>query len=679
MRLLDTGTGEFVERRGPEHIAKFAILSHTWDEKGEQTYQELRDIQKRHAPGRYPLDLRSHHPRNAEYHDGPRIYAQHRSSFSTQPSYHPSPARTVWSDPELSPKIRNACAVARANGYQYLWIDSCCIDKTSSSELSEAINSMYQWYADAEVCYAFLADVPADEDHAREGSHFRRSRWFTRGWTLQELIAPAHVVFFTMDWNFMGSKQSLAYLVTQITGINYNALLRVEPLTEFSVAQRLSWAARRQTTRVEDRAYSLLGIFDINMPTLYGEGNRAFRRLQEEIMRRIPDQSLFAWTFTPQTTRLHGSDATMTELEPGPSDFNPGTDLSLLAPSVDAFVGGWAIEAISHDEVIRRLQYLQFPAAEYNFTPHGIRTEVPTIPLSVYTAPTATIEYLPASIPPSYWYLVILGCEHKYIQDRHLLGRVCYMSFSGSSTIEFVHCGRTAFTGPGLDGMGTRPGPWLDLLPLTIATVRNHLDSNQINLKSVYIPYPSQSSEISDAVRRLPHETIHLVLSKKTRDALQAEGYTANLETPNPSHSHHPAIHRFTLSLANEPHRDTGTITIEYQHILHRNGRALTIAARVTSWVSLASQPLTASSFRQYRQVDSRTVHWTDSLPWRRALGDTRVDVRLDTSQSGETLAMILNLHLATKDHYFLHIEFLNSLTRVPAPPLPPPIELPLI
>ncbi|EJF56680.1 hypothetical protein DICSQDRAFT_24946, partial [Dichomitus squalens LYAD-421 SS1] len=192
-------------------------------------------------------------------------------------------------------KIREACRVAREAGYRYLWIDSCCIDKTSSSEQTESINSMYLWYGRAGLCYAYLADVPSGKNPHEPYSAFRSSRWHKRGWTLQELIAPSGVTFLADDWTEIGGKHTLFELIEEITGIPYQALLHVKSLGEFSVAQRLSWAAQRQTTREEDRAYSLLGIFNIYMPTLYGEGSRAFRRLQEEIVRRIPDLSLFAW------------------------------------------------------------------------------------------------------------------------------------------------------------------------------------------------------------------------------------------------------------------------------------------------------------------------------------------------------------------------------------------------
>ena len=108
-------------------------------------------------------------------------------------------------------------------------------------------------------------------------------------------IVPLAVTFLSQDWKLLRWKYMLSDLVEEITGIPEEALLHLKSLDGFSVAQRLSWAANRKTTRIEDEAYSLLGIFNINLPTVYGEGKRAFRRLQEEIVRRVPDQSLFAW------------------------------------------------------------------------------------------------------------------------------------------------------------------------------------------------------------------------------------------------------------------------------------------------------------------------------------------------------------------------------------------------
>ena len=209
----------------------------------------------------------------------------------------PSPIRrTVW-DPDsgLSEKIRRACEIARRDGYRYIWIDSSCIDKTSSSELSEAINLMFNWYRGAQVCYAFLVDVPSDEDVRAKRSKFRSGRWFGRAWTLQELIAPRIVIFLSQDWRHLGTKDALAELIQEITYIDRQILTHEKALAGESVAERMRWAVRRSTTRVEDEAYSLLGIFGITMSTLYGEGAHAFQRLQVEILQRIPNQSLFVW------------------------------------------------------------------------------------------------------------------------------------------------------------------------------------------------------------------------------------------------------------------------------------------------------------------------------------------------------------------------------------------------
>lgn len=172
-------------------------------------------------------------------------------------------------------------------------MSSCCIDKTSSAELSEAINSMFRWYRDSSVCYTYLADVsysnPIDMD-----TQISMSRWFTRGWTLQELIAPRQVRFYTNEWLFIDSKADMSGLISTITGIDPQILLGAD-LETASVARRMSWASQRKTTRSEDIAYCLLGIFDVNLPLIYGEGMRAFQRLQEAIMSRSYDQSLFAW------------------------------------------------------------------------------------------------------------------------------------------------------------------------------------------------------------------------------------------------------------------------------------------------------------------------------------------------------------------------------------------------
>ncbi|PKY00211.1 HET domain protein [Aspergillus campestris IBT 28561] len=191
-------------------------------------------------------------------------------------------------------KVESCCAEAASRGLEYVWIDTLCIDKSSSAELSESLNSMYEWYHKSAVCLAYLVDVT--QTSVTSDGEFQRSVWFTRGWTLQELLAPVAVEFFNTAWRPLGTKATLKTEISEITGIHEDVLLGTVQPQSFSVAQRMSWAAGRTTTKVEDIAYSLIGLFDVNMPMLYGEGPKAFMRLQEEIMKQSDDQTLFAWS-----------------------------------------------------------------------------------------------------------------------------------------------------------------------------------------------------------------------------------------------------------------------------------------------------------------------------------------------------------------------------------------------
>jgi hypothetical protein len=186
-------------------------------------------------------------------------------------------------------KIQFCGEQAKRNGLQYFWVDTCCIDKSNAVELQEAINSMFRWYQHAIKCYVYLPDVSRPHSDSADGSNepwestFRKSEWFTRGWTLQELIAPASVDFFSKEGELLGSKASLERHICETTGIPANAL-RGSPLSDFSITERKLWAASRETYRQEDKAYSLLGIFDVHMPLIYSEGkDKAWQRLQEEI------------------------------------------------------------------------------------------------------------------------------------------------------------------------------------------------------------------------------------------------------------------------------------------------------------------------------------------------------------------------------------------------------------
>ncbi|RYP25684.1 hypothetical protein DL766_006952 [Monosporascus sp. MC13-8B] len=242
MRLLkrdDTGAISLTEDIIGDRIPRYAILSHRWGME-EVTFKDLMDGT---GPSRQGYD-----------------------------------------------KIRFCSDQAERDGLDHFWVDTCCIDKSSSAELTEAINSMFQWYRNAAKCYVYLDDVskPAlqtgDEPNYQPWEpDLRRSKWFTRGWTLQELLAPASVEFFSREGARLGTKRSLELPISEITGIPLK-VLRGSPLLDCSVPERMAWAESRQTTRDEDKAYSLLGIFDVQMPLIYGEGKeKAFKRLQEEI------------------------------------------------------------------------------------------------------------------------------------------------------------------------------------------------------------------------------------------------------------------------------------------------------------------------------------------------------------------------------------------------------------
>ena len=187
-------------------------------------------------------------------------------------------------------KIRFCAERAKHDGLQYFWVDTCCINKANFTELSRAINSMFHWYQNATKCYVYLSDVSTAKQKVNDQSSelpvqtaFRESRWFTRGWTLQELLAPNSVEFFSRECERLGDKKSLERQICEITGIPEQAL-RGTPLSSFGVDERMSWAKHRCTTYKEDEAYSLLGIFDVNIPLIYGEGgDKALVRLREEI------------------------------------------------------------------------------------------------------------------------------------------------------------------------------------------------------------------------------------------------------------------------------------------------------------------------------------------------------------------------------------------------------------
>lgn len=240
MRLINTTSCNILDFT-PGNIPSYAILSHTWGDN-EYLFSDRNDPDRRQSAG-----------------------------FN---------------------KISGCCALAAQQGYKYLWVDTCCIDKTSSAELTESINSMYRWYEESKICYVYLADFFLERTQHERGTKLRDSRWFYRGWTLQELLAPYNVVFYDARWMEIGSKNILQTYLTNICRISTRHLSYPK---EASVAAKMSWASRRETTRKEDVAYSLFGLFGVNMPLIYGEGENAFFRLQCKIIQSSSDESIFAW------------------------------------------------------------------------------------------------------------------------------------------------------------------------------------------------------------------------------------------------------------------------------------------------------------------------------------------------------------------------------------------------
>ncbi|MCJ1399129.1 hypothetical protein MMC11_002331 [Xylographa trunciseda] len=271
MRLLHTTSFQFKEFFDSQ-VPKYAILSHRWDD-AEVSFQEFEQALRKQSAA---LD-----------------------------------------------KVLQCCRLARFRGLDWAWVDTCCIDKTSSAELSEAINSIYRWYENSEVCYAYLSDVlwkpTADPDVSSSRMSFGNSVWFKRGWTLQELLAPSDLVFFDHQWEFIGTKSTMSALISAATRINISFLSSSNASQRATVATKMSWASTRETTRVEDMAYCLIGIFDVNMPLLYGEGRKAFYRLQLEIINNSDDESIFAWMADPG--RITGM------LAPWPSSFISSADI----------------------------------------------------------------------------------------------------------------------------------------------------------------------------------------------------------------------------------------------------------------------------------------------------------------------------------------------------------------
>ncbi|KAI1205007.1 heterokaryon incompatibility protein-domain-containing protein [Annulohypoxylon truncatum] len=321
MRLLRTKQYRLIEAdEVPDPFPQYAILSHTWiSPRDEITYQDFKH-------------------RKGDIDDG--IFKQRG-----------------WE------KLKRYCDRASKDGWEWAWMDTCCIDKTNPADTQEAINAMFRWYQNAGICYAYLNDIevnrviarpnltdvnfPLDSDLddiaskdnvADPDSSLRQAlrplliqaKWFTRGWTLQELLAPPYLVFVDKAWRRMGTRESWAVEIKEASRIEARYLTTFSPtdFTSCSIAMRLSWASRRETTLEEDETYSLLGLFGISLPLIYGEGRwRAFNRLQRELITVYNDDSIFAWKAEQSSSQcFHG---------PQRKDSNLGW--GILAPSIREF------------------------------------------------------------------------------------------------------------------------------------------------------------------------------------------------------------------------------------------------------------------------------------------------------------------------------------------------------
>lgn len=331
MRCLNTSTYELTNDDDPEFRAdpRYAILSHRWVGP-EISFQTLR-------PGDL-IDRR-------------------------------------LQTPQLN-KIRGACAKARQEKppLKWLWDDTCCIDKTNAVEESRSINSMFEWYSSAVVCYTYLHDVvwsgpsvtPSVQMFKRQDEAGMQSdlesEWFERGWTLQELLAPRHLEFYDREWRFMGTKKHLASILQAVTGINGKYLTGENPIQTASIANRMSWMAGRNTKEVEDIAYSMLGILGITMTPQYGEGKNAFMRLQKTLMETSPDESIFAWALPTEGLvcfRKFGCK---------PPEWSPQT-WGILAPSPDCF-------KMSSDVIVIQEKIVPRLKGGYRWTQQGVQFEM---------------------------------------------------------------------------------------------------------------------------------------------------------------------------------------------------------------------------------------------------------------------------------------------------------------
>ncbi|CAI6338731.1 unnamed protein product [Periconia digitata] len=315
------------------------------------------------------------------------------SHTSKVPSIITKPASDVKEEVKVpeSQIITKACDIALGHGCDYCWVDTVCVNRSDSGDWSEAVNSMFKWYQDATFCIAYLndfegiglsgesvgnanasfeskagldkeAEPPAysEVDQTYSLANLGRCDWFSSGWTLTHLIAPRHVQFYDSQWRFYKEKREFATEISRITRIPVQVLKSANyNCHRYSVAEIMSWASRRRTDRIEDLSYCLFGLFDVNLPLIYGEGHKAFRRLQEEIIRTRADLSVFAWQSKIADKDLPPHERIRGILARSPSEFSqasgipasiqsrtPGFRMTNKGLQIDAAIGAGTPEAL---------------------------------------------------------------------------------------------------------------------------------------------------------------------------------------------------------------------------------------------------------------------------------------------------------------------------------------------
>ncbi|TBU58543.1 hypothetical protein BD310DRAFT_473834 [Dichomitus squalens] len=642
MRVLETSTGRFVDVNPIE--VEYAILSHTWSEAGEQSYQDVIQLHKslerrrasiirmayaevtwrflvaltfllhllciaissRHLTS--PMLCYVREPGRTRVARALRRYIEWLKIVASLCR----PLDTILDNPMLSEKIRKACGVARAHGHSLIWIDSCCIDKTSSSELSEAINSMYSWYRYASVCYAHLADVP-DGTVVTQGSAnevFRQIRWFRRGWTLQELIAPRIVIFVSAQWTFLGSRFALADLLQDITGIDSHVLTRQLEPKDFPVAVRMGWAACRKTTRVEDEAYALLGVFGLHMQPMYGEGERAFIRLQEEILKRIPDATLFAWGRTMHSTMalyMDGEDKFAENCQGyGPpllsAAFDRETSFFARSPSSYQKRGSRSrYSPISQETLLARLGLSDgsaYPFTDYAETPYGTRLHMPLIAID----PEPMSRFLSSYGDDSF--LAILAVE----SDDHpgyLIARPCFARIPGPSrTIRILRPGHITVyrrTPTSWSGGARETTSSFDIIPINPNDIERY--RSDMCCEPIHIPNARPLPSFLGSAHGYNAEEANVALSPCSATILRTQGYSIMERDLDLHDSEDGATRRALIELS----REDEVISIEYEYRMRTQSgphmRADVQAARFPWAISLSGRNPRLPLFKPGKQI----------------------------------------------------------------------------